>query len=502
MQDERAPLIRVLVFTHERPIELLRLLRDLVTWKAKHRVDVVVYDDGSESDYRLVRQTLERFEWGYVRADASHGKRNFWRWVRAAYAEQKSVAAEYSVVLPDDVRLCRNFFDRVLEAWRAIPDPKKSALTLLKDHRVTSKTAWTGVVPRQVGPAIHTGWVDGAFVCDRSYFEALGYAVPTIPATRWARNPELSSGVGAATSAALVAAGRGLFCVAESLVAHVDGPSKMHPSVREREPLVALDFVDGEASHSRLLRPAPVHVGMASVPWRIEALSAVVESIRWQCDRLDVYLDGHDRVPLCLEMAGVRIHEATGRKGLADVGKFLPAFGRDEPGGRYLFTIDDDIVYPADYVGRLLDWIEQLDRRAIVGVHGAWLAEPLRRYYQGRTVLHFKDALQSPTPVHLLGTGTSALHTSTLTLTNDDFAAPFMTDVWLAVAAKRAGVPLVAVPRRRRWLRPIEDGQEDRSLYARCSRNDREQTRVLLSEAPWPNPAEMTMPWPGGDEHV
>jgi len=108
--------------------------------------------------------------------------------------------------------------------------------------------------------------------------------------------------------------------------------------------------------------------------------------------------------------------------------------------------------------------IEKYGRRAVVGVHGIVLADPMNHFYANRTVFHFKSALSSDQSVHLLGTGTVAFHRDTLALTYSDFGEPGMADLWFAIAAKRQGVPLRCIAHGQGWVRSLGDAGQP-SLY-------------------------------------
>ncbi|MDW4597973.1 hypothetical protein NQ253_26160, partial [Escherichia coli] len=54
--------------------------------------------------------------------------------------------------------------------------------------------------------------------------------------------------------------------------------------------------------------------------------------------------------------------------------------------------------------------------------------------------------------VDLLGTGTTAWHSSTLKLGLNDFQTKGVCDLWFATVAARAGVPFYSIPREDQWL--------------------------------------------------
>jgi hypothetical protein len=230
-------------------------------------------------------------------------------------------------------------------------------------------------------------------------------------------------------------------------------------------------------------RPARNYVmaSLASMPVREPMLEKTVASILPQVDVLNVYLNGYSRTPTWLN--GKKIHVVHSRDfgDLRDNGKF---FFLDALLPGYHFTIDDDIVYPKDYVQKCVLKIEQYRRQAIVGVHGVILADPLVRFMQGRTVKHFKRGTEGDAFVNLLGTGTTAYHTDALGLSLSDFQQPGMADVWLAIAARRQRVPMISVARPNEWLTPLAEAEDD-SLFSAAMRDDLVQTLALKKEGSW-----------------
>lgn len=228
----------------------------------------------------------------------------------------------------------------------------------------------------------------------------------------------------------------------------------------------------------------PVMGFMASFPARQQKLRLAVESLLPQLDRLYIYLNGYDEVPEFLLDERIVAIPAAKISDLRDNGKIFHM--ADAPEG-YFLTVDDDIEYPHDYAEHLVRSIEEYDRRSIVGVHGVILEQPLTRYFSpNRKVFSFKHALAADEPVHLLGTGTVAFHSSSLRPTLDMFPSTGMADVWMAIAAKRMGVRMVAVRRPAGWLRPITfAGESDPTLFDEFRENDDAQTVALKSVGSW-----------------
>ncbi|WP_220495400.1 glycosyltransferase, partial [Paracoccus sp. MC1862] len=164
-------------------------------------------------------------------------------------------------------------------------------------------------------------------------------------------------------------------------------------------------------------------------------------------------LNDCEEVPGFLKRPKIRVVRSQEAEGdLRDNGKFydLP---RDLDA--YLFTFDDDLIYPTDYVSRMVEHIEMLERRCVVGVHAVIFPPGEFSRLKQRTVYHFAKHHKGHF-VDLLGTGTAAWHGSTFAVSLDDFQTKGVCDLWFAVAAARQEVPLFSVPRGRRWLVEIE----------------------------------------------
>lgn len=480
--------IRVVVFTYERPHGLLLLLRDIYAWQGRYAVSVVVYDDASKADYSEPEEMAAALGWRFVRASEHHGKRGFWRWVSRAYGEQRRRDDDYFVFLPDDVRLCRDFFYRLCEQWVRIRDPNKISLSPLYD--TGGNRGWTQRTCDVVGDVLLTGCVDMASG-PRAYLEALSYSCPPVKPTRWDRNPSLGSGVGQVISMSLRARGLSMYSVRNSLVVHTGTQdSKMNPEARAVNPLRAVRFVDGEAAHARLLEGEdPSVVSMASVAHREPLLRKTIESLYWQVDRINVYLNGYSSVPSFLERPRICVARSQDHGDRGDAGKF---FWSDDLDACYHFTCDDDILYPRDYIVRMRHHVERYGRKALISLHGSLLRPHPTAYYRERKVMRCTKSVADDTFVHVPGTGVMAYHTSTIALSRHMFKRPHMADIWAALAAKRAQVPVVVVKHSARWILALQDPHLSRSVYSRYADDDGVQTALVRAAAPWRKPRKVT----------
>ncbi len=253
-----------------------------------------------------------------------------------------------------------------------------------------------------------------------------------------------------------------------------EAPYMAFPLLRRRFPAPDSLLIDA--------KPAEEYVtaSVASFAAREDSLKQAVASILPQIDRLNVYLNNYDAVPEFLRHPKITVARSQEHGDLRDNGKFF--FLRNVAAG-YHFTIDDDIIYPPNYVQHLILKILQYRKQAMVGIHGVTFADPIERFYKDRKVLVFWEGLDVDWVVNLLGSGTVAYHTSTVELDFKDFKVPGMGDLWLAVATKRQKVPMIAVARAPDWLMPIQNN--DPGLYEEFLERDGIQTDVARLEAPW-----------------
>ncbi|MGF1646132.1 MAG: hypothetical protein ACFCVF_04315 [Kineosporiaceae bacterium] len=459
--------LRVIITTFRRPDGLAWLLDDLER-EGTDRLDVHVYDDGSPVTDLALRRRLDRHGWTLHEADRTHGKAGFWRWWNVILDDLRAdPGAEPVLALQDDVRLCESFLDRALGLWHDIDDPAKGALhLLLTTERESGRSGWAAQPPTPAGEVTRTGWVDlAAFLASRRLFDAVGWRLDPVPAGRWSRSPEASSGVGRQLSIRAGAAGAGMYQVRHSLVVHDDSPSLMNPEARRRWPMTVARFVDGDAAAAGLTATRPkVVAALASQPRRAAALAEVVRRLYPQVDRLQVYLNGYRDVPGFLERPGIEVATSTDTGDRGDAGKFWWA---GTITGVQL-ACDDDIAYPEDYVSEILAGLARTGFAAAVGFHASLFRTPFTDWSASRRILHLAAALPADRWVHVLGTGTAAYHSSAMTVEPADFPVPNIADAWFGLLGARQGVPFLALARQRDWLRELPAARDPGSLSARA----------------------------------
>ena len=208
-----------------------------------------------------------------------------------------------------------------------------------------------------------------------------------------------------------------------------------------------------------------VSASVVSIPNRAAIFGKTIDSIIDQVDQIYVYLNNYDTVPQYLIRDKINVIRSDYFGDLNDNGKFF----FNIPQGYHL-TIDDDIEYPPNYVQTMILKIEQYQRKAIVGLHGTTFHADLKHFFINRTIYSYKNALETDKFVNMLGTATVALHTDLFNQKYDpSLKYAGMVDVWLAIMAKRANIPMVCISRQANWLKAMKIPKSETDKAAKAS---------------------------------
>jgi hypothetical protein len=219
-----------------------------------------------------------------------------------------------------------------------------------------------------------------------------------------------------------------------------------------------------------------VHISIATQPERIDSLHQTLNSLEGQADKIHVFLNGHLEIPDRVRGDGFDFDRSE-----HDGGAVMKFRWADHLQG-YLFTCDDDIIYPPDYVERVIDGIERYRRQAVVGVHGVTLKPEFQSYLRDRLVLSCDHGLVDDAPVHIVGTGTMAYHSSTIRVSMADLPYPNMTDIWFGMRCQKHRVPIVCLARPHQWLEFVP---QLFSIFDGVERDDSRHSRCVLRSQPW-----------------
>lgn len=245
-----------------------------------------------------------------------------------------------------------------------------------------------------------------------------------------------------------------------------------------------------------------ITAAFATYPARENCAPAVIESILPQVNHLFVYLNSYKNAPSYIEEA----IKSAGDSPTLDY--ILDSTGSPKASGKfrwidlkgYIFTLDDDLIYPDDYISHMIGWIEKFKRGAILGVLGTIFEQNFELFHKGKksSIIkkwNYADALEEPRRVHLVGTGSLAFHSDLIktygsdlyTLLNYSKNCENANDELLAIFCKEKNIPSYIVPRKKNWLPGnknmlygiYEEHFNDDSLSSSV-------TQILAKASPWP----------------
>jgi len=239
-----------------------------------------------------------------------------------------------------------------------------------------------------------------------------------------------------------------------------------------------------------------INCQLATIPGRINTLPDVIDSLIDQVDKLNIILNGFSFTERYhIEKLYDYDQSAWGIEDL-DKLNFIPrdnqmADGEKhyrieeaEPG--YIFTADDDIIYPDFYVKYMISKIEQYNRKYVVTLHGRVYNElPIYSYYRDRAEMY--QCLATVKGDHVIlddtkagcgGDGVMAYHTDTFRMHYEWCELPSMSQLWVALACNKLGVPQMVVEHESDWLIYTLDETFD-TIWDRENQNDGVQTNLI-----------------------
>lgn len=216
-----------------------------------------------------------------------------------------------------------------------------------------------------------------------------------------------------------------------------------------------------------------IQAHMATYPPRRAAMLQAVTRLAPQVDRLIVVLNEYEAVP---EEFAVwpQVEPLLPEADLKDLGKFRPNAAEAE----FVFLVDDDVIFPADFVATTLSAFRALDLpKALAGYHGSVYRRPGKdqpAYPKGdiaahRRIIDFGDALDAPVIVDQIATNTAVMRARDFPPFDYMRGSECFVDVRLARWCFDNGVVPVCLPRPAGWLGAI---RHDRTIYRDFTRRN------------------------------
>lgn len=218
-----------------------------------------------------------------------------------------------------------------------------------------------------------------------------------------------------------------------------------------------------------------VSANIATYPPRLESLKQAIESIYNQFDIIRIYFNEYKKLP-DLHDPENKIQKILGSTNLYDNGKFV---GLDTMlYHEYFFTLDDDLIYPSDYVNKTIEAIEKFG--CIVTYHGRALMGSGLYYYKGHRSYRCLDKVDSDVVIDVAGTGVTAFdtryfHPKGLSLSKD----VRMSDLVFSLEASKQNKTIGLIAHEAGWIKHIHN---DETIYQTESKSGANRQREIADE--------------------
>jgi hypothetical protein len=190
--------------------------------------------------------------------------------------------------------------------------------------------------------------------------------------------------------------------------------------------------------------------GMCSITTRKKYLEEAVKRILPQVDVLHLCLNGYTIMPKWTRNHPKLVPVLSPENTLTSASKLMWV---NSVTNCYYVSLDDDIIYPIDYVSYMVDKIDKYKRASVVTVHGGRIVDKKRNWPSCLRWHHFAKPLERDELVDIAGAGTCAFFVHSQKLSLKAFKGTPMTDLRFAYAVRSWGMDLIAVSREARWLR-------------------------------------------------
>jgi len=208
---------------------------------------------------------------------------------------------------------------------------------------------------------------------------------------------------------------------------------------------------------------------------RIDSLVKTIESIYNQCDEINIFLNDHEgEIPSNFFDEKINLYFSDNSYG--DALKFAKLM---ESEGYYL-TIDDDLIYPPNYVDHMIGRCKEYSNRRVITLHGRkFSGKPIASYYKSYVEFyHCLKYQKRDKIVHFGGTGVMCFHTSLMKIPITYFEHPNMADVWVGKYCIENNIEIVSITHEKDFL---TYQPQKTTIFDSESNSDEIQTKIVNS---------------------
>jgi hypothetical protein len=206
---------------------------------------------------------------------------------------------------------------------------------------------------------------------------------------------------------------------------------------------------------------------------RIDSLVKTIESIYDQCDEINIFLNDHEgEIPPQFLDQKINLYFSDNRYG--DALKFAKLIDSD---GYYL-TIDDDLIYPPNYVDHMVTRCKEFSNKRVITLHGRKFSkEPIKSFYS--SYIEFYHCLKHQKRdafIHFGGTGVMCFHTSLMKIPITYFEHPNMADVWVGKYCFENNIEVLSIAHTKDFLKYQP---QKTTIFDSESNSDTIQTKIV-----------------------
>lgn len=231
---------------------------------------------------------------------------------------------------------------------------------------------------------------------------------------------------------------------------------------------------------------------LATIPGRVYSVLKTVKSLNDQVDFLNVMCNNYSEHEADVIEASVsdwqyyhnfKPNGLVFRKRYNEYGDAEKFYNLDNLDG-YIFTCDDDLLYPNDYIKTLIDKIEQYGRKALITCHGRTFPKRMIRSYYRDKLEGYRclGTVEKDVQVDSGGTGVMAWHSDLWKVEMDWFKKPNMADVFIAVEAIKRNIQIICIEHKEGWIQGTPEGYTYRGIWDDAVNNDEFQTYYFNQE--------------------
>ena len=193
---------------------------------------------------------------------------------------------------------------------------------------------------------------------------------------------------------------------------------------------------------------------MATFPGRAHMLEEVVTHLAPQFSRLYIYLNEYEEIPPFLARFA-NVVPVLGKETFGNISANGKMYFLTQESDGIAFTLDDDFIYPSDYVERFLYNFDLFSCNVCLCVHGSLFINNPLYYYERSLIFSSNKELKYNTIINMTGSGTTAFYVSLYKDVKYDFKGDVFVDLSIALQSLYKKIPIVSIARSENWLTPI-----------------------------------------------